>query len=194
MPDCLSSSGVKDEWVIKLILKEQNFPTLQTSSFSQFINLQHLDLSSSNVAIIEDFWLANIDSLVVLHLYNNYLTKLQTGMFDHMTKLRYLTLSNNEDLAEYTTNAWHFCQSLEKGDLNLQFDKNIFKDLKVDVNTESYCASHENGDDPVASSCTNNDGHLTCSGDIADLVCELRDMDFKSIVFSFPKDDWSLNT
>ena len=87
MPDCLSSSGVKDEWVIKLILKDQNFPTLQTSSFSQFINLQHLDLSSSNVATIEDFWLANVDSLVILHLYNNYMTKLQTGMFDHMTKL-----------------------------------------------------------------------------------------------------------
>ena len=124
-----------------------------------------------------------------LSVWKNELSFIQPGAVDHMTVLETLNLMENEDLDGYTTESWHFCHNLKREDLDVQleYNKKIAKDLKVDDQTDAYCANNPSSSS-VESVCENTAGHLTCSGDIEDLVCELRTKDFKSITFLYPKD------
>ena len=217
-----------------MILSFQNFPFIQSYSFSRFSNLQYLDLSYSNVADIEEnafgylpletviltgnsitnipvifkepsinlkklflsynklksIDLRNMNNLEEIDLTANSFSNLNPGLFDHLTRLRSLTLLDNMNIKEYTSNAWHFCQNIENGVLNVHFEdeKKVIKDLKANADLDTYCINNVDAEE-VEKSCINKSGHLNCHGNVADLICQLKNMDFKSIVFNFPKDD-----
>ena len=200
--------------VQRLVLPGSNFPLLGSFSFSQFRNLQHIDLSNSKIGEIHEDVFGHLPlesivlsgnniyslprlftegngNLVSVDLSQNHLSDIQPGLFDSFTTLKYLNLKGNP-LQNYITNAWYFCINQERGNLIVDLDSHqkIAKDLKVDQHSDEFCLNNPDlGGDSVANACSNDDGHLTCSGDVADLLCELRNMEFKSIVFTFPKDD-----
>ena len=97
-------------------------------------------------------------------------------------------------MKEYRTEAWQFCHNLENEVLKVDFelDKKIFQDLKKNSNTDEFCENNDDGV-TVSSVCSNDDGHLTCLGDVMDILCELRGFTFKSITFSFKKDTDRVN-
>ena len=158
-------------------------------SLSNLPNLFHLSLENNAIEIIHKSTFSNQPGMQYLSVWKNELSFIQPGAVDHMTVLETLNLMENEDLDGYTTESWHFCHNLKREDLDVQleYNKKISKDLKVDDQTDAYCANNPSSSS-VESVCENTAGHLTCSGDIEDLVCELRTKDFKSITFLYPKD------
>ena len=159
-----------------------------SQTLSHLLNLYHLSLESNEIGSVTRNTFSNQKKLQYISLWNNQLTNIEPGAFDHITTLQYLNIKSNEELAEYRTEAWHFCNSLESEVLTVEFESNktIVKDLKIDSSTEMFCTN--NPSHSVETACSGDNGHLTCEGNIEDLICELRDLDFKSITFSFPKD------
>ena len=157
-------------------------------TLSNLPKLYHLNLDSNEIASVEKSTFSNQNELEFLSLWDNQIARIKPGSFDHITTLEYLNLKDNVDLVEYRTEAWHFCHNIEREILHVDMESNktIPKDLKVDPSTDMYCINNPSNN--VEASCTNDNGHLTCQGDIENLVCELKDLDFKSITFSFPKD------
>ena len=159
-----------------------------SSMLSNLPNLFHLSLESNEIVSIDKTTFSKQTKLKYLSLWNNQLARIEPGSFDHITTLEYLNLKNNAELTDYRTEAWHFCNSLETKVLtvDLEINKTISKDLKIDADTDMFCTNNPSNN--VETLCTNDNGHLTCQGNIEDLVCELMDLEFKSITFSFPKD------
>jgi len=155
-------------------------------------NLKKLVLSNNNLTSIDA---RNLDGLAHLDLQGNKLSDLKPGFFDHLTSLRFLNLRNNDGLQEYITESWHFCENLEREVLNVELEsgKKVIQDLKFVNSLESFCVNNEDNQGSVATSCSDDDGHLTCVGDVATLVCELKNIGFKSITYFYPKDDSLVN-
>lgn len=151
--------------------------------------LKHLKLGSNNLVRIEKCLFASQNKLEALSLWNNNIEFIEPGSMDHITTLRYVNLKLNDDLKEYQSEAWHFCHNLEQDILNveLEYNKQISQDLKATDTNDEFCANNFDSN-TLSSSCTNSDGHLTCTGDVANLMCELKTMQFKSITFSYPVD------
>ena len=154
------------------------------------IDLKKLFLSYNKLKSID---LRNMNNLEEIDLAANSFSNFDPGLFDHLTSLRTLNLLDNMNLKEYTTNAWHFCQNIENGVLNVHFEdgKKFIKDLKANADLDNYCNNNFEAEE-VEKRCINIDGHLSCLGNVADLVCQLKNMDFKSIVFDFFKDEKSV--
>ena len=159
-----------------------------SQTLSHLLNLYHLSLESNEIGSVTRNTFSNQKKLQYISLWNNQLTNIEPGAFDHITTLQYLNLKSNEELAEYRTEAWHFCNRLESEVLTVELENNktIAKDLKTDSSTDMFCTN--NPSHSVETACSGDSGHLTCDGNIEDLICELRDLDFKSITFSFPKE------
>jgi len=155
-------------------------------------NLEKLVLSYNNLTSID---VRNLDVLAHLDLQGNKLSDLKPGFFDQLTSLRVLNLLDNNGIRDYITETWHFCENLESEVLNVELEsgKKVFKDLKLANSLESFCVHNEDNQGNVATSCSDDNGHLTCVGDVAALVCELKNIGFKSITYFFPKDDSLMN-
>jgi len=159
-------------------------------------NLYQLNLESNDITSVDKNMFLKQQRLERLSLWNNEISRISPGSFDHIVSLKYLNLNSNEELEEYRTEAWHFCHGLEAGilEVDLEHYQKVSKDLKTAQTSDSYCDKNTNDVGPsVAESCSNVDGHLNCEGNIENLVCELMrtNFSFTSISFNFPKDHFT---
>lgn len=166
------------------------------SALAPLVNLYDVNLDSNLMEVLTKSTFSSQSNLKVLSLYKNQISSIEVNALDHMYKLRYVDLKRNPAM-DYTTSSWRVCQGLDQGDLEIYLndDGRVIQDLKVDEQTDLYCDSTcTRRIRSVADSCTNDDGHLTCAGNVGHLVCELRETDFKSISFDYPKDEVTRET
>ena len=162
-----------------------------SGTMSNLPNLRYVSIDFNKLEFVHRSTFINQQKIQFLSLWKNNIQQIQAGSFDHMTMLETLNLEGNENLKHYITESWHFCNSLTKGSLDLkkEYFQKIQKDLKVDEYTEKYCENDQNyGNTSVEYMCTNFHGNLNCQGNIEDLLCELKEKQFLSITFPFPKD------
>lgn len=157
-----------------------------TKCLSFFNNILEAVLESNLIDSIDRSTFANLRKLKMVSLWNNKISYIEPGSFDHLVNLHYLDITKNP-VTEFTTESWHLCYGLEKK--TLQVKGQVIQDLKVDAYTDEFCeAAQTCKSNCIEDFCTNDNGHLTCTGSIEDLVCELKKIAFKSIIFQFPKD------
>ena len=178
-----------------LLFLSLNYNEISEAGIKQIVanipSLSHLSLENNKIEYIGKETFQNQNGIRSLSFWGSNLSHIQPGSLDHMAELETLNLINNENLDGYITESWHLCHSLEQGNLNIkmEYNKKIAKDLKVDDETETYCDKNPSGPD-VDTVCDDQEGHLTCSGDIQNIVCQLRNKQFKTITFLYPKDQF----
>ena len=160
-----------------------------TSCLNYGRSLHEVNLDSNMIERIDNSMFANQMEIRQMSLGKNNISSIEPGAFDRLVSLQFLDLSDNP-ASDYITNSWHFCHSLNHKTLNVQQNGGkVKKDYKVDAFTDDYCNIKEPcNPDCIESLCDNDGGHLKCEGSIDDLFCELKDTNFKSISFLFPKD------
>ena len=158
-------------------------------------DLYQLSVESNKITTVDEKMFSEQMKIEEISLWNNEIEYVQPGSFDHLVNLVVLDLKSNQ-FAEYQTMAWHFCHSLHKEFLNVRMDedKKIVQDLKVDQSTATFCEHEKNEAPSISSLCSDDNGHLSCSHNIEDALCQLRNQDFKSVTFLFPKDEQKVNT
>jgi len=161
-----------------------------TETLALLPNVYELSLQSNLIVRIDKTMFSNQKNIEVINLWNNQISSIDSGSFDHMLNIKSIDLKSNA-LTEYQTESWHFCQSLKMETLEVRLEdgKKVTQDLKVDEHTQIFCEQAERTGPTISTSCSNDNGHLSCSGNIEDLLCELREMDFKSITFIYHKDE-----
>merc|ERR1711936_448580 len=75
LPDCMSET-VQNEKVKRLILTDQELPTVFAHSFDIFTNLEYLDLSSSKIERVDPFAFAGNKKIGTLILTGNNIINL----------------------------------------------------------------------------------------------------------------------
>merc|ERR1719450_1237189 len=156
--------------------------------------LTTLDAESNKITEVRKAMFTNQSKIEYISLWGNEIGHIQPGSFDHLVNLHEIDLKSNK-FSHYRTESWHFCQSLSSNTLqiNLEEDQKIVQDLKKDANWEKYCEQFLTDKTILPPSCSDDGGHLSCSGYVQDVVCQLNQLDFKSVTFKFPKDKQNVN-
>ena len=190
-------SMIHSEHLSGLLFLSLNYNEFTEAGIEQiFFNmpyLSHLSLENNNIQHIWKSTFSNQIGIHFLSFWGSNLSSIQPGSLDHMTELQTLNLINNDNLEGYITQSWHLCHSLELENLNIkmEYNKKIAKDFKVDDRTETYCDQNPSGPE-VDTVCDDQEGHLSCSGDIQKIVCQLQNKQFKTITFFYPKDQFKV--
>jgi len=179
-----------------LQLLDLDFNSMSEAAVSETLNplhnLQTISLDSNSLRNVLKTTFSKQENLRRLTLWNNKIEHIEPGSFDHISGIEYLDLQSNP-LGYYRTESWHFCHSLNTETLEMKMDESmeVTQDLKIDQHTDTFCGNPHNQGATVETSCSEENGHLSCGGNIEDIVCELKSKNFTSISFLFHKDDRS---
>ena len=157
-------------------------------------NLYHISAESNLLTNITKSTFANQSKLKILNLWNNSISFIEDGSLDHLVNLEAVNLEGNT-LTSYLTECWHFCHSLDQRKLDFKMnssDGRVIQSLKVDPYTDDYChfssITRQSSGSNILDSCTDDNGHLSCGGNIQELICDLKEQNFTTVTFEFPKD------
>jgi len=93
LPDCLNN--IQYDEIERLVLSEQEFPTLPASSFSMFTNLRYIDLSFSNIDTVEEFAFDENRKLETILISSNNINSLPNLFNDNDNSLKSVTANHN---------------------------------------------------------------------------------------------------
>ena len=157
-------------------------------------NLYHISVESNLLTNVTKSTFANQSKLKILNLWNNSIAFIEDGSLDHLVNLEAINLERNT-VTSYLTECWHFCHSLDQRKLDFRMnntDGRVIQGLKVDKYTDDYChffsITRQSSGSNILDSCSNDNGHLSCEGDIQELICDLKEQNFTTVTFEFPKD------
>ena len=167
-------------------IRFQPITILKNNAFQAFTGLSQLSLSFNNINLVEQDAFRGLNQVEALMLRKNNLSNIEEGALDHLVKLQFLDLRGNDFLEEYTTNAWYFCNNMEKHDLFANGPA-LFKNLQASELNEVYCNANVADNIGICSS-YENQLDCTAADSLKDAPCQIFDQSFDNILFNFPVD------